>query len=140
LVQDFFVKIWRNKNYRNWNPDKLPSYLHVSVKNMAFSKLQKKDILKQTEEIDSFDEIYEEYQSNKEEIIQRIHAEIDKLPEKGMEVVKCIYLKGMKYQEAADELGISLSTVKTQLVRSLKTLRTNSEKLGDFFLLYFFSK
>jgi len=97
-------------------------------------------VLKHAEEIESVDSIYEEYQSNKEEIVLKIHEEIEKLPEKGKEVVKCIYLKGMKYQEAADELGVSLSTVKTQLVRSLKTLRTNSEKLGDFFLFYFFSK
>ncbi|RZT96428.1 RNA polymerase sigma-70 factor (ECF subfamily) [Ancylomarina subtilis] len=140
LVQDFFVKIWRKKIYKNWNPDKLPSYLHVSVKNLALNKLRKTDVLKHTEEIESVDRIYEEYQSNKEEIVQRIHDEIEKLPERGKEVVKCVYLRGMKYQEAADELGVSLSTVKTQLVRSLKTLRTNSEKLGDFFLLYFFSK
>ena len=97
-------------------------------------------MLKHSEDIESVDRIYEEYQSNKEEIVQRIHDEIEKLPERGKEVVKCVYLRGMKYQEAADELGVSLSTVKTQLVRSLKTLRTNSEKLGDFFLLYFFSK
>ncbi len=140
LVQDFFVKIWRNKNYKNWNPEKLPSYLHVAVKNMAFNKLRKTDVLKHADEIDSYDKIYEEYQSNKEDIILKIHEEIENLPEKSREVVKCIYLKGMKYQEAADELNVSLSTIKTQLVRSLKTLRINSEKLGDYFLLYFFSK
>ncbi len=140
LVQDFFVKIWRKKIYKNWNSEKLPSYLHVSVKNLAYNKLKKNDVLRHAEEIENFDRMYEEYQSNKEEIAQRIHDEIEKLPKRGREVIKCIYVRGMKYQEAADELSVSLSTVKTLLVRSLKTLRMNTEKFGDYFLFYFFSK
>ncbi|WP_321516699.1 sigma-70 family RNA polymerase sigma factor [Marinifilum fragile] len=140
LVQDLFVGIWRKKTYHNWNPDKLASYLHVAVKNACFNKIKKVDILKNTADIESFDKIYDEFESNKEEIVAKILEEVEKLPAGGREVVKCIYLKGMKYQEAADELNVSLSTVKTQLVRSLKTLRASSENLGDFFLLYFFLK
>ncbi|WP_133250065.1 RNA polymerase sigma factor [Marinifilum breve] len=140
LVQELFVGIWRKKTYRNWNPDKLPSYLHVAVKNSCYNKLEKIDVLKDTTGIDSFDKIYDEFESNKEEIVVKILEEVERLPERGREVVKCIYLRGMKYQETADELNISLQTVKTHLVRSLKTLRTSSDKLGDFFLFYFFSK
>jgi len=140
LVQDLFVNIWRNKNYRNLNPDKLPSYLHVAVKNACFSKLKKKDLLKNTCELELFDKIYEEYESNREEIIAKILVEVEKLPANGKEVIKCIYLREMKYQEAADELSVTVSTIKTHLVRSLKTLRINSEKLSDFLLLYFFAK
>lgn len=140
LVQDLFVGIWRKKTYSNWNSDKLSSYLHVAVKNACFNKLKKIDVLKHAAEIDSFDRIYDEFESNKEEIVAKILEEVEKLPERSKEVVKCIYLKGMKYQEAADELKVSVSTIKTQLVRSLKTLRANSENLGDFFLFYFSSK
>lgn len=140
LVQDFFLKIWQKKIYQNWNPDKLSSYLYISVRNLAYNKLRKIDPLKQAIKIDSIDEIYEEYQSNKEEIVSLILQEIERLPDRGKEVVKCIYLKGMKYEEAAQELNVSISTIKTQLVRSLKTLRTRSEKLGDYFILYFLVK
>ena len=140
LVQDLFVNIWKKRTYQDWNPDKLSSYLHVSVKNACFNKLKKLDVLKHSIEIGQFDKIYDEFESNKEEIVIKILEEVEKLPAGGREVVKCIYLKGMKYQEAADELNVSVSTIKTQLVRSLKTLRANSEKLRDFFLLYFFSK
>lgn len=140
LVQELFVGIWRKKTYHNWNPDKLASYLHVAVKNACFNKIKKVDVLKNTTEIENFDRIYDEFESNKEEIVAKILEEVEKLPERGREVIKCIYINGMKYQEAADELNVSLSTIKTQLARSLKTLRTSSEKLGDFFFLYFFSK
>jgi len=140
LVQDLFVNIWRKKTYKNLNSDKLPSYLHVVVKNACLNRLKKRDVLKESCEFESIDKIYEEYETNKEEIIAKILKEVEKLPEGGKEVIKCIYLRGMKYQEAADELSVTVSTIKTHLVRSLKTLRINSEKLSDFFLLYFFAK
>lgn len=43
----------------------------------------------------------------------------------------------MKYQEVADVLGISVNTVKTQLVRSIRFLR---EQINNdlFFTLFFF--
>lgn len=71
LVQDLFVGIWRKKTYHNWNPDKLASYLHVAVKNACFNKIKKVDILKNTADIESFDKIYDEFESNKEEIVPK---------------------------------------------------------------------
>ena len=38
-------------------------------------------------------------------------------------MLECVHLKNMKYAEVAELLGISVATVKTLLVRSLKTLR-----------------
>ena len=140
LVQDLFVSIWRKKMYRNLNPDKLASYLHVSVKNLSYNKLKKKDVLKNTFDISDYEKIHEEFEENREVIVSRVLEEIEKLPLKGREVVKCIYLKGMKYSEAAEELNVSISTIKTQLVRSLKTLRTKCDGLGDFFFFVFLQK
>ena len=140
IVQDFFYTIWSNKIYENLNHDKLASYLFVSVKNLSFKKISKKDVLRNSMDIEHFDQINEDFESNKEAIVAKILEEIENLPERSREVVKCIYLRGMKYQEVADELGVSISTVKTLLVRSMKVLRLKSEHLGDFFFLYFFRK
>ena len=38
-------------------------------------------------------------------------------------MLECVHLKNMKYADVAEMLGISVATVKTLLVRSLKTLR-----------------
>ncbi|MUP15975.1 hypothetical protein DWB61_12790 [Ancylomarina euxinus] len=138
VVQDFFYAIWRNKAYQSLHHEKLASYLFVSVKNLSFKKLAKKDVLRYSMDIEYFDQVSEDFESNKEAIVVEIMKEIENLPEKSREVVKCIYLKGMKYQEAAEELGVSVSTIKTHLVRSMKALRLKSEHLGDFFLLCFF--
>ncbi len=140
LVQDFFIKIWRKKSYRDWNAETLASYLRVAIKNACYNKLKNSNRLKYVTDMEKFDQIYEEFEANKEEIVFKIFEEVEKLPKKSREVVKCVYLKGMKYREVADELNVSVATVKTQLVRSLKSLRISSEKLGDFFFLYCFTK
>ncbi len=140
LVQDFFVIVWNRKTYKHWSPEKLPSYLHVSIKNLSYNKLKKRDVLKNTHEIESYELILEEFEDKRDIIVAKILEEVEKLPEKGREVVKCIYLKGMKYKEAAEELNVSVSTIKTQLVRSLKTIRLRSKHIDDFILLYFFEK
>ena len=57
------------------------------------------------------------------------------MPPKGREVVKCVYLKGMKYKEVAELMNVSVSTIKTHLVNSLKTLRLKSKNCSDLFLL-----
>ena len=44
----------------------------------------------------------------------------------------------MKYKEVADELGISVSTVNSLLVKALKKLRQTTEKEGDIAVYLFF--
>ena len=62
---------------------------------------------------------------------------IDKLPEERRKIFLMVSVKNMKYQEVADVLGISVNTVKTQLVRSIRFLR---EQINNdlFFTLFFF--
>ena len=56
------------------------------------------------------------------------------------EVIQCVYLKGMKYKEVAEELGISVATVNSLLVTALKKLRQRAGNEADVFLYLFFSK
>jgi RNA polymerase sigma-70 factor (ECF subfamily) len=47
-----------------------------------------------------------------------------------------VFQQGMKYQEVAKQLNISLSTVKNLVAKSVEKLR---ERLNDEALIYFFS-
>ena len=58
-----------------------------------------------------------------EDMIDQVLKALDVLPPRSREVLECVHLKNMKYAEVAELLGISVATVKTLLVRSLKTLR-----------------
>ena len=58
-----------------------------------------------------------------DEMIDQVLKALEALPPRSREVLECVHLKNMKYAEVAELLGISVATVKTLLVRSLKTLR-----------------
>ena len=60
---------------------------------------------------------------DKDEILQAIEVEIEKLPPRTREVLKSVYIDGLSYRETADRFSISIATVKTLLVNALKYLR-----------------
>ena len=65
---------------------------------------------------------------------------VEQLPPRSQEIIKCVYLKGMKYQETAQFLNISIATVKTLLVNSLKSLRKTFGPDIEIFLLWILKK
>ena len=127
LVQDFLVSFWENKTHARITPQKLRGYIFVSIKNQSLKLLAKQDPLKNSTPV-----LYlsvESYDSDDltEERLQAIEAEIEKLPPRTKDVVLSVYKDGLSYQDTADRLNVSISTVKTLLVNSLKRLR---ETLG----------
>lgn len=86
----------------------------------------------QRERYFSLDELEEESYSpiddfyDEEELLQKrsqLLAELKKLPEQEYNVLVKIVLEDKKYKEVAEELHISVNTVKTHLSRALKMLR-----------------
>lgn len=123
LVQDFFIRLWEKEVYKKLQLGKIKSFLYTSVYHMTLNVLQKKDLLKKTYPLECLDKNWEEFDEQREVLLNGIEHEIDKLPSRSREVVIAVYLKGMKYREIATLLGISETTVKTLLVLSLKRLR-----------------
>ena len=84
-------------------------------------------ILQHEDEVEQF--------SNHEERVQRVVDAINEMPEQMRRVFTGCYLEGKKYQEVADEMHVSINTVKTNINRGLKNLR---KKLSDveFVLLF----
>ena len=67
--------------------------------------------------------VWEDEDMVRDEMIDQVLKALDVLSPRSREVLECVHLKNMKYAEVAELLGISVATVKTLLVRSLKTLR-----------------
>lgn len=135
LVQDFFIKLWEKRARDKWLPSTLKNYLFVSVRNLALNAKVKVDPLRSACDVARFERPWEEYSDFEDEIIRKVEREVEKLPERSREVIKCVYLRGMRYKEVAEELHISVSTVNTLLVHALKKLRQASG--GDENVLVF---
>lgn len=138
VVQDFFIKLWANKSRGDLQPNTLKSFLYTSVRNLAYDRAEKKDPLKNTSDIRLFEREWEEYDPFPEEIYSLLKQEIEQLPNRSREVVKCIYWEGLSYKETSVKLGISVATVNTLLVNSLRKIRQNCSGFKEKYLHLFF--
>ena len=123
IVQDLFVKIWDRDDYKAL--ENLRAYLFTAVKNACLSYIRKN----KPEHLEDLDFSWEKdlyIQVDDDEDIQnkidQVQAAIDKLPPACADVFNLVVLTGLKYQEAADELDISINTVKSQLKRAHRLL------------------
>lgn len=126
IVQDIFVKFWDDQLYLKLT-DAIGPYLFKSVKNNTLLYLKKtakyrfEEIENQVNKLIS-DEVFEVENITEEK--KKLYDEIEALPEKSKEVFKAIVLENMKYKEVAEQLDISVNTVKTHYARALKQLRS----------------
>ena len=140
LVQDFFVKLWEDDYLLKVAEGALGSYLYSAVRNRAISFLQKKDVLRDSQElgvIDIFVDVVEDIDEERMDIVMK---ELELLPERTRQVVERVMLRGLKYKEAAEELKISINTVKFALKEGTKRLRERLASMGPEVLFYFLRK
>ena len=55
---------------------------------------------------------------------KQLHSSLDNITGQKRMAIQMIYMQGKRYQEAAEEMGISLNSFKTHLKRGLKLLRS----------------
>lgn len=124
IVADAFFKIWKNRQSINLTHT-FSSYLYTSVKNHCLDYLKKqKPIFKEISTTHPFpQEENPEKLLIQQEIIEKVEKAIETLPDQCKTIFRLSRDKGLKYQEIADLLQISIKTVETQMGRALKSLR-----------------
>lgn len=141
LVQEVFYHFIRGEVYLKITPEVLATYLFRSVKNASMDRLNQKKIPVTPLDSLRFNIMEEEYQTIDPELILAIHQAIHTLPMRTRLVVEAVFIRGKKYKEVAEELNITVNTVKTLLASGLKQLRALfSETLLLFFFLKFETK
>ena len=131
VVQDFFLKIWEKRNEIDITTS-VKSYLFGSVRNRCFNYLKHQKIKQQYQNNIIHLTDSDSYQSNEFleiDLIEKINRCIAELPDRRREIFVLNREKGLKYREIADQLGISIKTVETQMGHALRELR---EKLKDY--------
>lgn len=130
IVQDVFFRFW--EKCESIAPDStIKSYLYRSVHNTALNHLKHqkvKDAYRQYV-IGFMEEAVEDTASAGDDDLRgRITSAIDELPARCAEIFRLSRFEGLKYQEIATHLDISVKTVEVQMGKALKLLR---EKLKD---------
>lgn len=137
IVQEFFIRFWEKKKY-NAISGKLHIYLFNAIKNASLNYIKKERpySLNELEEL-SYSPI--EHIFDEEELItcrKKLHACLQQLSPQEYKVLIAIVIENKKYKEVAEELGISVNSVKTYFARALKFLRT--QKLLNILFLVFY--
>jgi RNA polymerase sigma factor (sigma-70 family) len=133
LVQEVMTNVWRNADKYSASLASVSTWIFTITRNQRIDMLRKlnrsrAEIVIETEDL---------WQLPTEDTtifsIQNLSTEkfvksaLDKLPEEQMIALRKVYYEGMTHEEAAEELGIPLGTVKGRLRLSLQKLRVMFE-------------
>ena len=135
VIQEVFINFWKDDTYQKIQNEVTKTYLFRSVKNNCLNRLKKKDVLRDRLDLLREDIAEEEMMTWNDELIQEVETEIAGMPEQTREIIQGVFLREMKYQEVADQLGISINTVKTLLKNGMRHLRERFAERVDLFLV-----
>jgi len=128
VVQDVFLKVWAKRKELE-NIANINGYLYTSVKNACLDELRKVRFTDDIVEVEISDDAADPFHSVRlKELNQQLQLASQSLPAQCREIFERVFLDGKKYQEVADELGVSINTIKTQLKRALARMRNVMEK------------
>ena len=123
IVNDVFEKAWQN--FEKMNPETASAYLYAQVRNRCIDHLRHQQVEEQY--ADFYRAITEKdvdtSPDEREERLQRIEAFIEQLKDPTKTILKECYYENKKYQEVAEDFGISTNGVKKHIMKALKMLR-----------------
>ncbi len=126
VLQDSFVKIWRNAKHYNPEKGRLFTWLVRIARNTAIDKIRSAPF-RQTKQVQSLTntiflqkEIRSSYITIEDSGLQKIIRSLD---EKHRTLIDLIYFQGYSQREVEKKLMIPLGTVKSRIRIAIKELR-----------------
>lgn len=127
VVQDVFIKVWENRMHIDAEQPFKP-YLYTIAKRHLLNLLKRvqhetyivEEIRKYASTVEDTTDMALDFQESNAAITEAIN----KLPSQCREVFVRCKIKGLSYQQAAEELGITEGTVNSQMVKALKSIRS----------------
>lgn len=128
IVQDTFIYLWVNRA-KITHSGSLYAYLSRSVKNSCIDrKLHAEVEQRYRREMMVSGEEANEDSEDFEELYRRLQIVMDNLPPKCKEIFILGCVEGQSYKDVAEQLGVSVNTVKTQVKVAYNKIRS---ELGD---------
>jgi RNA polymerase sigma-70 factor, ECF subfamily len=132
IVQDVFLHLWENR-HKIEKDSSIKYYVFTIAYNSSISIIRKKALESQfIEYLKSIQDLNQEpvdVEIEYNELTKKLDDIINQLPDRQREVYLLHKKEGLKYQEIAGRLNISVNTIENHMSRALKTIR---EKLGNY--------
>ena len=138
VVQEVFVYVWEHSEKIEIKTS-LKAYLFVMVKNRCLNHLKSIKITDNQDYIEYSRSLIDRveilnFTEENNTLYLKVLAIVDEMPLKMQKIFKLKFIEDYKYNEIAEELDISLNTVKTQLKRARVKIN-NSLMIMVFFLI-----
>lgn len=130
-VQEVFANFWESIDQLD-HSENIKAYLFTSVRNKALDKIKKEKTEK--EYLSKFglgktEKVYQKEISNgHSNFVKKVQDAVDNLPKRARMIYRLSRKEGLTYKEIAQILDISVKTVESQMVRTLKKLRKRLKK------------
>lgn len=134
IVHDVFITIWNKAGQLNVQQS-MKSYLFKAVVNASlnFIKKEKLDSQKRLAYMKAQDEAIDDNDpAADEELLNQLDEALKLLPEKCRQVMYLSRFGKLKQQEIADQMNISIKTVKNHLTYGFRKLRDHLDKRKQF--------
>lgn len=126
IVSDVFCKFWKNSSFDSVNSS-FRQYLFRSVRHQAYSHLRNEFRELDSLETSGFHEgsagLRPDHITQYEETFDRVKELVAQLPPQCRKVFLLNRFEGKRYKEIAKEMGLSVKTVDTHLVKALGLMR-----------------
>ena len=121
IVQQLFLDIWNFELYRNIQTS-LKSYLHTAIKHRCLNYLKSQN--RQTKKLHEYAiQLQTNISVESEPPSPQLLTVLDSLPAQQWKAFHLIHMQNKKYQEAAEEMGISINSLKSHLKLAVKCVR-----------------
>ncbi len=146
IVQEVFVKLWENRTELSIKLS-VKSYLYRAVHNQCINYYDHLQVKQKyaSESVKNYRDMVSPVSSDypianllTQELEDTISQSLAALPDQCREVFLLIRYEDLSYNEAAEKLGISINTVKTQLQRAISRLRESLRNYLPIILLSMF--
>lgn len=124
IVSGVYEELWRH--IQTIEKSTAKTLLFTSVRNRCIDYVRRQKLKQQYvefTELMSERYIQADEQIEQQDIKKRISEILNALKPPTKEILEACYIQGKKYKEVAEEMKISISTVKKHMVRALKILR-----------------
>ena len=138
IIQTVFISLWNNKRGQVFTGS-LRAYLFGAVSKASLQFMRDRERMYFVEIELHIDDFLEEMSRDVEleKMKENLYAAIEDLPANPKKVLTAIVFNNTPYKVVAEEMGISVNTVKTYYARALQALRKSLD--GKTFCLFFLS-
>ena len=127
IVQDRFIKLWQQE-IEFTHTQQVKSWLYTAVRNASLDWLRQQQRLQNKYNGHAYlqnmeTETFKLQQMIRAEVLEEIYTVIDTLPPACHKVFTMFYLEGKNLRKIAEELNLSINTIKSHKAKGLAILR-----------------